>query len=98
MFFRIPCVAVHDLCAHRPISVQIGENAESESFLAAQIVNQLGESDLLIADRYYGNGKWVSRLSSLPSKPMFLVRVKENLGAVPCRRLEDGSRLIQDRN
>jgi len=94
-FFRIPCVAVYDLCTHRPLAVQIGQNAESESSLAAQIVNHLGENDLLIADRYYGNGKWLSRLSSLPPKPMFLLRVKENLGAIPCKRLEDGSWLVQ---
>ena len=94
-FHRIPCVAVYDLCTHRPLAVQIGQKAESESSLAAQIVVHLGEGDLLIADRYYGNGKWVARLSSLPPKPMFLIRVKENLGAIPCKSLEDGSRLVQ---
>lgn len=94
-FFRIPCVALYDLCTHRPMAVQIGQDAESESVLAAQIIHHLGETDLLIADRYYGSGKWVARLSSLPTKPMFLIRVKESLGAIPCNRLQDGSRLVQ---
>ena len=94
-FFRIPCVALYDLCTHRPLAVQIGENADSESVLAAQIVHHLGKADLLIADRYYGNGKWVARLSSLPARPKFLIRVKENLGAKLIKKLEEGSRLVQ---
>lgn len=97
-FFRIGCVALSELGTHRPLAVKIGQSGESEANLAAQIVEHLGEGDLLIADRYYGSGKWVARLSALPGAPMFLLRVKENLGAITRKTLEDGSHLVQVKN
>lgn len=97
-FFRIGCVALSELGTHRPLAVKIGEKEESEANLATQIVENLGEGDLLIADRYYGNGKWAARLSALPGAPMFLLRVKENLRAITRKKLEDGSKLVQIKN
>ena len=35
----------------------------------------LREDDLLIADRYSGRGKRMSRLETLPQMPMFLLRL-----------------------
>jgi hypothetical protein len=72
-FYRISCVALAALGSHRPLAVRIGEAGESEGALAARIIGQVGENDLLIADRYYGSGKWVARLDALPSKPWFLL-------------------------
>lgn len=94
-FFRISCVALCELGTHQPLAVQIGQREESEANLASQIVKKLGEDDLLIADRYYGSGKWVARLSSLPCAPMFLLRIQERFGAITRKRLGDGSRLVQ---
>lgn len=93
-FFRLSCVALCELGTHRPLAVQIGQNEESEAALAAQIVGALKEDDLLIADRYYGNGKWVGRLFAHPCAPMFLLRVQERFGAHSLKVLEDGSRLV----
>ena len=93
-YFRISCVALCELGAHRPLAVRIGQNEESEAHLAAQVVEMLTEEDLLIADRYYGSGKWVARLSALPSAPMFLLRVQERFGTITCKKLNDGSRLV----
>lgn len=93
-FFRISCVALCELGAHRPLAVRIGQHEESEAHLATQVVERLTEDDLLVADRYYGSGKWVARLSSLPSAPMFLLRVQERLGAITQKKLRDGSRLV----
>ena len=93
-FFRISCVALAALGSHRPLAVRIGEDGESEGALAESILHALGEDDLLIADRYYGSGKWMARLEALPSKPFFLLRVQERFGAQRVRTLDDGSRLV----
>ena len=93
-FFRISCVALAALGSHRPLAVRIGEDGQSEGALAESILPALGEDDLLIADRYYGSGKWMARLEALPSKPLFLLRVQERFGAQRKRTLPDGSRLV----
>ncbi len=93
-FFRISCVALCELGTHRPLAVQIGQNEESEGNMAAQIVKNLAASDLLIADRYYGSGKWVVRLSSLASPPMFLLRIQKGYSAIVRKKLADGSKLV----
>jgi len=93
-FFRISCVALAALGSHRPLSVRIGEDGESEGALAESILPALGEDDLLIADRYYGSGKWMARLEALPSKPFFLLRVQERFGAYRVKALPDGSKLV----
>ncbi len=93
-FFRIPCVTLCELSEHRPLAITIGENNESEGALAKQIINQLTEEDLLIADRYYGNGIWVGRLLSVECSPMFLLRVQERHCARVERNLTDGSKWV----
>lgn len=93
-FFRISCVALTALGTHRPLAVRIGEDGESEGALAERILTALGEDDLLIADRYYGSGKWMARLEALPQKPMFLLRVQERFGAQRVKTLADGSRWV----
>ena len=93
-FYRISCVALAALLPHRPLAVRIGEAGESEGALAERIIGQVGENDLLIADRYYGSGKWMARLDALPSKPLFLLRVQERFGSVSVKRLADGSKHV----
>jgi hypothetical protein len=93
-FYRISCVAMAALGSHRPLAVRIGEEGESEGALAESILHALGEDDLLIADRYYGSGKWMARLEALPSKPLFLLRVQERFGGQRLKTLSDGSRLV----
>jgi hypothetical protein len=94
-FFRIGCAAAFELGTHAPLALRIGENGESEAVLAAQIVNSFDEKDLLIADRYYGNGKWAARLLTIPGHPNFLLRIKEIFKAKTVRHLPDGSRLVK---
>jgi hypothetical protein len=93
-FFRINCAALVELGTHSPQAVMIGEQDESESALAASVVDRVTGEDLLITDRYYGNGKWAARLMNMPQQPLFLLRVQERLKAVTVERLRDGSRLI----
>jgi hypothetical protein len=94
-FHRLSSVALVELGTHCPLALRIAHHDESESALAADIVLQLRGSDLLIADRYYGNGKWVGRLMALEHKPQFLLRVQERFGSTTKRVLPDGSKLVE---
>ena len=94
-FFRLSAVALAALVSHRPLAVKIGSSGESEGALAGQLIGALASDDLLIADRYYGNGKWLGRLESLSSKPFYLLRVKERLDSKWTKTLSDGSRLVE---
>jgi hypothetical protein len=93
-FHRVSCVALAELGTHTPVSVRVAENGESEAVLAGRIVSQLHEDDLLIADRYYGSGKWVARLRALSQHPYFLLRVQERFKSRRVRRLPDGSCIV----
>lgn len=93
-YFRISCVALCGLGSHQALAVKIGEGGESEAVLAARIVEGLAKKDLLIADRYYGNGKWAARLTCLKTSPRFLLRIPERLLAIPHSKLTDGSCLV----
>jgi hypothetical protein len=94
-FHRIGCAALAELGTHAPLALRIGQDDESESTLAAAVVEHLTGEDLIIADRYYGCGKWAARFLAMPQKPMFLLRVQERLNAVTVRRLKDGSRIVR---
>jgi hypothetical protein len=94
-FYRLSCVALATLASHRPLSVKIGSSGESEGALAEQLIGTLASDDLLIADRYYGNGRWLGRLEALSSKPFYLLRVQERFGSRPIKTLTDGSWLVE---
>ncbi len=94
-FFRLSSVALVALASHRPLAVKIGSSGESEGALGEQLISALASDDLLIADRYYGNGKWLERLESLNSKPFYLLRVKERFDSRWIKTLSDGSRLVE---
>lgn len=94
-FHRISCAALVELGTHSPLALQIGEKDEPESALAASVVERLTAEDLIIADRYYGNGKWAARFLEMPQKPLFLLRVSERLNAVTIEKLKDGSRIVE---
>jgi len=94
-FHRISCVAAVELGTHSPIALRIGEAGESEGALATTILSSLESDDLVIGDRYYGNGKYAGRLLSLPQKPKFLVRVQERFNSVIVKKLKDRSKLVK---
>jgi hypothetical protein len=83
-----------ELGTHSPLALRIGEKEESESVLAAAVVEHLTAEDLIIADRYYGNGKWAGQFLDMPQNPMFLLRVQERFKAVTMEKLKDGSRIV----
>jgi Transposase DDE domain len=93
-FHRIGCAALVELGTHSPLALRIGENDDSESVLAALVVEHLTVQDLIIADRYYGNGKWAGQFLEMPQKPKFLLRVQERFKAAIMEELSDGSRIV----
>jgi hypothetical protein len=94
-FHRVCAVAMAELGTHAPTALRIGLNNESEGALAADILQELTDEDLLVADRYYGAGKWAARIDALPSKPMFLLRVQQRFNAQRLRMLADGSWIVR---
>lgn len=93
-FHRIGVAALVELGTHSPLALRIGANDESESALAAAVVEQLTDQDLIIGDRYYGNGKWAGQFLKMPQNPMFLLRVQERFKAVIMEKLKDESRIV----
>ncbi|MFZ4396382.1 MAG: transposase, partial [Kiritimatiellia bacterium] len=96
-FYKLGMTALYELGPHNPLAARIGKDRESEMALAVPLLDTLHADWLLIADRYYGVAKFVSRLLALPSKPHFLVRARDNLKRKVIERFCDGSCLIEIR-
>lgn len=97
-FYKLGMTALYELGAHNPLAARIGKDRESEMALALPLLDTLQADWLLIADRYYGVAKFVSRLMALPSKPRFLLRARDNLKRKVIDRFRDGSSLIEIRD
>ena len=94
-FHRVSAVSIAELGTHAPRALRIGLNNESEGALAADILEELTEDDLLVADRYYGAGKWAARIAALPTQPRFLLRVQSRFNALRVSMLRDGSWIVK---
>jgi hypothetical protein len=97
-FYKVGMTALYELGTHNPLAANIGKDKESEMVLAIPLLSALQSDWLLLADRYYGAAKFVSRLLALPSKPSFLVRARDNLTSKIITRFRDGSCLIEIRD
>lgn len=97
-FYKLGMTALYELGTHNPLAAKIGKDGESEMALAGPLLSALPPDGLLLADRYYGVAKFVSRLLALPSKPSFLIRARDNLTCKFIDRLRDGSCLIEIRD
>jgi hypothetical protein len=97
-FYKVGMTALYELGTHNPLAARIGKDKESEMALAIPLLSILQSDWLLLADRYYGVAKFISRLLELPSKPHFLIRARNNLKCRPITRLHDGSCLIEIRD
>jgi hypothetical protein len=93
-FHRVSAVAIAELGTHAPRALRVGLDNESEGALAAQILEELTNQDLVILDRYYGAGKWASRIAALPTNPAFLARVQARFNAQRVQMLQDGSWIV----
>lgn len=97
-FAKLQCSALVELVMHNPLAARIGEEGQSEWKLALELLSQVPERSLLLADRLYGCGAFLLEANKHMEKgnSRFLVRVKETLKAV--RRIqcfEDGSELVE---
>jgi hypothetical protein len=97
-FFRLSMTAIYELGMHNPLAARIGLKGESEMALATGLLPSIKAGWLLLADRYYGFGKFVFLLLALESKPSFILRVRKNIKSNPIERLSDGSCLIRIHN
>ena len=97
-FFKVGMTALYELGTHNPLAANIGKDKESEMALAIPLLSAIQSDWLLLADRYYGVAKFVSRLLALPSNPSFLIRVRDNLKSKLITRYCDGSCLVEIRD
>lgn len=97
-FYKVGMTALYELGTHNPLAARIGKDKESEMVLAVPLLSALQSDWLLLADRYYGVAKFISRLLDLPSKPQFLIRARNNLKCNLIMRFRDGSCLIEIRD
>jgi hypothetical protein len=97
-FAKIQCSVLVELVMHNPLAARLGWNGESEWKLAHGLLEQLPPNCLLLADRLYGCGAFLSeawqRLKQ--QNGHFLVRVKQGLKIErEIERLADGSRIVE---
>lgn len=94
-FPKIRIAVLYKLVPHNPLAASVGVDDESEMELANSLLSSLRSDYLLLCDRYYGVGKFLQKVISLPAKPPALVRVRKNLKTKLLYTLKDGSRMIE---
>jgi len=96
-FAKVGAVVLVELGVHNPLAAEIGADGESEMVLAKRLLSQLPERSLLIADRCYGVGSFLSEFLGVLQDVTctFLVRVRSNLKPRLVKRLFDGSALME---
>ena len=97
-FFKLNAVVLLELVMHNPLGVVVGLQNESEWALAKQLMSQISENSLLIADRLYGCGAFIweglARWKEVGGG--FLLRVKGSIVArEEIQGLDDGSKIIE---
>ena len=96
-FAKISVCLLVELGAHNPLAAAIGEEGEKEYALARRLLAHLPAGCLLLADRLYGVGAFLSelRLHWSEEKGHFLVRARANLAPRLVEALSDGSALVE---
>ncbi|MFH0820145.1 MAG: transposase [Candidatus Peregrinibacteria bacterium] len=95
-FAKLAFCTVFELGHHHPILAAIDGASEME--LAGQLWSSLPYSSLTLGDRYYGNGKCISKLIAVApkvGKHHFLFRVQDRLKSRILQKLADGSALVE---
>lgn len=96
-FAKLQCAVLVELMLHNPLAARVGQG-QSEWKLALQLLSQLPDRCLLLADRLYGCGAFLLLAAEQLSRRegRFLVRVKEKLQIVRAgQRWKDGSRQVE---
>jgi len=96
-FAKVGAVVLVELGVHNPVDAEIGQNGESEMVLSKRLLARIPAKSLLIADRCYGVGAFLTEfLAALQDgQNVFLVRVRSNLKAKLIEILRDGSAVRQ---
>jgi hypothetical protein len=95
-FAKIEMNALVELGLHNPIAAAIGLKGEGEWSLAAKLLESLPPQSLLIVDRLYGCGKYVSELMAgcKATDSELLVRARSNIKSRKVEKLTDGSAMV----
>lgn len=96
-FAKIGAALLVEVGTHNPLAAEIGQEDESEMTLAKRLLSRLPEKSLLLADRYYGVGVFLSEFLALLQDVscVFLVRVRSNLKPRLVKPMADGSALVE---
>lgn len=96
-FAKLACAVLVELAVHNPLAARLGLAGESEWCLAKQLVGQLPNHCLLLADRLYGCGAFVvAVLAHLKEvSGHFLFRARDSIKAKRLQRLKDESWLVE---
>ena len=101
-FAKLGCAVLVELGTHAPLAAAISapDLAESEAALAGQLLSRLPAESLLLGDRLYGNGAFISQLlAGAPAghAQAFLLRVSQTPRPRLVRTLADASTLVEVR-
>jgi hypothetical protein len=96
-FAKVRMVMLVELGMHNPLAAAIGKDGESEMALAKTLIRSLPKRCLLLGDRLYGVGAFVSLLAQefKTNGGHYLVRVKKNLKAKVLQSHADGSATVE---
>jgi len=96
-FAKLTTAVLLELGLHNPLAAAIGRHGESEWALAHQVLAQLPQRALLLADRLYGVAAFVvhARAACARVGSHFLLRASRSTQPRPRKRLRDGTRLVQ---
>ena len=96
-FAKISVCLLVELGAHNPLAATIGDAGEKEYVLARRLLGHLPAGCLLLADRLYGVGAFLSELRARwpEQQGHFLVRARANLAPKFVEGLGDGTALVR---
>lgn len=96
-FAKITTGVLLELGLHNPLAAAIGRGGQSEWALALELLAQLPQKALLLADRLHGCAAFVAAAQAACEKvgSHFLIRARTNIRAQTVKRFKDGSRLVR---
>lgn len=95
-FAKVEMCVLVELGLHNPMAAVVGLEGEGEWSMARGLLPRLRERSLLILDRLYGCGQYLSELERAcgSSKSELLVRARSNIKSRRAKRLSDGSAVV----
>lgn len=96
-FAKITTTVLLELGLHNPLAAAIGRAGQSEWTQALELLAQLPERALLLADRLYGCAAFLASAQAECAKvgSHFLMRARSKIKVQTRQRLPDGSRLVR---